>query len=1241
MAEAFGVAASALAVAELSAKVISLCLQYSREVKHARDDIERTIKNVTNFQTVAKELEDLLNGPHREQLQASQKLRDALEGSQVQLGSLHDKLIPSKTRQKMSKLGVRALKWPFESKEIEKVLQELVRCMEPVTIALQIDEAATVLKIDKNIVSIDQKTVLDKFPIADGASFDSHADEHSPTCLPGTRLDLIRKIEEWVDDPAAKAVFWLNGMAGTGKSTISRTLASNSFERGQLGASFFFKRGEGDRGKASKFFTTIASQLVQREPALAPHVKEAIDANPSIFGKALAEQCKKLISEPLSKISSPDRSGDVLVIVIDALDECDGKEDIRRIIHLLSLVNVSQSPRLRVLLTSRPELPIRLGFKDVQGTYQDFVLHQIEQPIIEHDISTYFKHELVRIRDDDNKDRPEDRKLQPTWPDSSDIMILVKIATPLFIVAATACRFIADHRIGPPEANLRIILAQQAISQDDKFDATYLPVLEQLIAGLREGSKDKVLTLFKRLVGSIILLASPLSASALEKLLNISLAEIDNHLRTLHSVLSIPSSSSASVRLLHLSFRDFLLDPSKRDRNPFWVDEKETHKQLVTDCLHVMSKVLRKDICEVKWPGTPHTSISPSIVNSKLHPEVQYACRHWVYHLQRAKNYITDDDQVHWFLKKHFLHWLEALSHTGRASESLQSISVLQSRLQSEDSVQVSRFINDALRFARTNILTIQATPLQVYSTLVFTPEKSIIRDTFQNDIPDWISLRPSVDKYWSNCLQTLDGHTDSISSVTFSPDGTVIASASADNTIQLWSPTTGECLLQALEGHTNSVRSVAFSPDGGVIASGSNDKTIRLWSTTTGECLQTLNGHNNFVFSVTFSPDGAIIASQSEDAVRLCSSITGECLQTLEGHTDLVTSVAFSPDGTVIASGFKDRTIRLWSTTTGEYLQALEGHTDWVTSVAFSPDGGVMASGSNDKTIRLWSTTTGEYLQTLEGHTDWVTSVAFSPDGGVIASGSNDKTIRLWSTTTSECLQTLKGHTYSIQTVSFSPDSKIVASGSVDRTIRLWSSTIGERLQTLENHSAEVSAVAISPNKTVIASGSADKTIRLWSWSAGESTCLQTLEGHTSLVVIVTFSPDGALIASGSSDNTIRLWSWSAGESKCLQIFKGHTDWVGTVAFSPDGAFIASGSYDKTIRLWSASESKCLQIIRGHFGWVVTVAFSPDGALIASGSDDKTIRLWSWSANRSHCIRIINFNTTSQPCLAGTFGSM
>ncbi|MDZ8054630.1 MAG: protein kinase domain-containing protein [Aulosira sp. ZfuVER01] len=298
--------------------------------------------------------------------------------------------------------------------------------------------------------------------------------------------------------------------------------------------------------------------------------------------------------------------------------------------------------------------------------------------------------------------------------------------------------------------------------------------------------------------------------------------------------------------------------------------------------------------------------------------------------------------------------------------------------------------------------------------------------------------------------------------------------------------------LQKTLIGHSSSVNSVAFSPDGKTLAIGSDDKTIKLWNLETGELIRTLTWRDfdfDFVTSIAISPDGKTLASGSfNKTIKLWNLATGELIRTLTGHSSYINSVAISPDGNTLASGGKDKTIKLWNLATGELIRTLPveryvntGHSESVTSIAISPDGKTLASGSDDKTIKLWNLATGELIRTLTGHSSYVNSLAISPDSKTLASGSDDKTIKLWNLATGELIHTLTGHSSELACIAISPDGKTLASGSWDNTIKLWNLATGKQIRTLTGHSNGVRSVTISPDGKTLVSGSGDKTIKIW----------------------------------------------------------------------------------------------------------------------------------------------------------------
>ncbi|MBD2744526.1 caspase family protein [Coleofasciculus sp. FACHB-1120] len=468
-----------------------------------------------------------------------------------------------------------------------------------------------------------------------------------------------------------------------------------------------------------------------------------------------------------------------------------------------------------------------------------------------------------------------------------------------------------------------------------------------------------------------------------------------------------------------------------------------------------------------------------------------------------------------------------------------------------------------------------------------------------------------------------LQQHTQKVNSVTFSPDGNSLASASDDNTVKLWRR--DGTLIKSLE-HKERVIGVAFSPDGNLIASACADKNIKLWRLD-GTLLKTFTGHADWVTSISFSPDGQFLASASRDKTVRLWRLDGTLLKTLNGHAGWVWSVNFSPDGKILASAGEDKTIKLWRSD-GTLIKSITGQSNPAntdsfgsrfTHVVFSSQN-ILASASGDNTIKLWNAE-GKLLQTIEGHTAPVNRISFSANGQLLASASADGTVKIWSLDTKSSFQAtfvkrIKAHNAEVLDVSFSPDTNnqdtpLLASASADKTIRFWN--ISNTIKT--SSESGIYSVSFSPDGKTFAAGGWDETIQLWRRDGiAEKVLIKTLVGHQSTLNAVAWSPDSKpgktppLLASASADKMIKLWR----DGTLIQTLTGHTDGVTSISFSQNGQLLASGSADKNIKLWRVADGTLIQTLKGHSDTVNSVNFSPDSQFLASGSADNTVKLWN-----------------------------
>ncbi len=406
--------------------------------------------------------------------------------------------------------------------------------------------------------------------------------------------------------------------------------------------SFFFSRGGGDVSHAGKFASTIARQLAEKSPAFKDLLCEVISNGTGITDRILKDQWKELLLKPLSKLEAGSFRAP-LIIVIDALDECNEEGHIDQVLRLLAETQSLQRVRFRVLITSRPEIPIRHGLSQVADSdRQDFVLHDISRSVVDHDISLFLQHNLVTIR--------QKWDLAVGWPGKEIIRHLVRKAGGLFIWATTACRFIDEGEEYGPERLSDILEGDSSATKpEDELNKIYITVLEKSISPrLREQERTRSYTILRETLGIIVLLFSPLSAPSLAMLLHTSKEKFDAWLKHLHSILDIPKNPSRLVRLHHPSLRDFLLDPQKCRDAQFRVNEKITHGILANYCIQLMCENLKRDICDLHAPGAEAAKVSPDKIKQCLPAEVSTLASTGYSIFKRAKrSFLTMDKYIY------------------------------------------------------------------------------------------------------------------------------------------------------------------------------------------------------------------------------------------------------------------------------------------------------------------------------------------------------------------------------------------------------------------------------------------------------------------------------------------------------------------------------------------------------------------------------------------------------------------
>ena len=479
-------------------------------------------------------------------------------------------------------------------------------------------------------------------------------------CLRGTRQGVLSEIERWLTGEQEQRVFWLNGLAGTGKSTVAQTFAEVAFAEGKLGASFFCSRDYEDRSNLQAIFPTLAFQLAYRYPVFRKELLQVLKVRPDVGRESLCSQMEELIVSPLKATGIP------TLIIIDALDECKDEEPASAILSILSRYT-NEIPDVKFFITGRPEPRIRSGFRleSLVPITEVLKLHEVKPEAVGSDIELFLRTRLTEL----TKNR-SDCDLTEDWPSPSDIEILCKKAAGFFIYASTAVKFVVSGNHLPSERLALITSLPQSTAEEGKLglDQLYIKVLEQAFHDILTDN-DQHYSRFRAVVGMVLLVFNPLSIKGLSELLRLHPSHIRNTLRPLHSFLLIPDSMEDPILAFHKSFPDFLTDPERCEDIWFFVEPTACHAEILLSCLSLMKERLRKNICNLGYHAVL-SEVKDLSVRQKdyIGDTLEYACCFWAKHLLRIPHNSSHIKEVHKAIDEFFAiclpYWIEVLALT-------------------------------------------------------------------------------------------------------------------------------------------------------------------------------------------------------------------------------------------------------------------------------------------------------------------------------------------------------------------------------------------------------------------------------------------------------------------------------------------------------------------------------------------------------------------------------------------------
>ncbi|OJI82141.1 hypothetical protein ASPTUDRAFT_31955 [Aspergillus tubingensis CBS 134.48] len=939
------------------------------------------------------------------------------------------------------------------------------------------------LRNQTRLMSEQRDRILRAFKYSTMAPFDSFKNAEEPRCLKDTQVETLDMLQNWCKGDG-NPVLWLHGMAGTGKSTIARTIAWALQDRQwpdgssvdiniRLGGSFFFNQFEPERNNSQYLFPTLTQCLAESLPDIRQYIVDAIDQDARIEEKGLRVQWASLISGPLHKLTSSSQAHWRFIMIVDSLDECGDQDKVATVLKLLA--SLRDLPSVRFLITSRPEAHIRFAFESLPPElYHSQPLHKISPK--SDDITRFLEADLKRIWENYNSAIPEG------WPGQENIEKLKEKSDGLFVYASTCCRFLEDPYHYSSRLDQILKDDSEAETPQAKLDEIYIKIIEMSLNARTKKEREIMIEDFRLIVGTIMVIFKPASASTLEALLFSPSSKdkrIQRCVEPLKSLLDVRAANDP-IRPVHLSLRDLLLSRERCKSTPeLYINPQQLHLILFERCMETM-KSLKQDLCDLVLPGSSPSDVPSEKVETFIPAALCYACRYWIDHLMQLgsdeQSELLNDNGgiIECFLRQKLLCWFEALSLMGELEVGVFQLSALQGLARDSHYFPLFR---DARRFLLHNRHIIEQAPLQVYSSaLIFCPMKSPIKEIYSHLMPSWISQQPIMDDDWSRELFVIETQVSFSGNIIFSPDGKTGASSSFNRDgnyyLKLWNVQTGKVKSQTKVGAEFGFE---FSQDGSLIAHGTEDGRVRLWNFETDEEYFLGEVGKGEIHRIAFSPlSHSLIFSRADHSVevwnyRHCQQIYAPFTQFRDNYDDYDTCAVgflFNDEAVVLYSSINRRTWEIYLLNeAGTELECIvEGEAPAYTRTNFCVSrNGCRVLVSNQNLVKTWDAKTGRLSpkliacgETQTGDRDIYTT-AFSSGGRFFATSSLGNTVRVWDLVTHTQILSFRCDQGAVGTIALSHDGSLLASCTLDSAIRLWDITVDRPRTELANPEAKM----------------------------------------------------------------------------------------------------------------------------------------------------------------------------------------